>query len=146
MVVPVGGKPVPVDVRVIAATHRDLGQRVREGRFREDLFYRLHVVPVHLPPLRERVADIVPLAEHFLQRASGKRLADDAAGKAGGHAWPGNVRELKNAMERAAALVRGDLVRAADLDFVDDARAAGRSRPIGPRKTCRRRLRVSKRC
>ncbi len=125
VVVPVGGKPLPVDVRVIAATHRDLGQRVHEGRFREDLFYRLHVVPVHLPPLRARVADIVPLARHFLQQASGKRLADDAAARLAGHAWPGNVRELKNAMERAAALVRGDLVRASDLDFVDDARAAG---------------------
>ena len=73
-VTPVGGKPTPVDVRVIAATHRDLQTLVREGRFREDLFYRLHVVPIELPPLRERLADIVPLAEHFLSRV-GKRLS-----------------------------------------------------------------------
>ena len=121
VVTPVGGRPIPVDVRVIAATHRDLNQRVREGSFREDLFYRLHVVPIHLPPLRERIADIVPLAEYFLGRAIGaKRLAPDAAARLIRHAWPGNVRELKNAMERAAVLVRGDVINAADLDFVDE--------------------------
>ncbi|HUC71763.1 MAG TPA: sigma-54 dependent transcriptional regulator [Stellaceae bacterium] len=127
VVTPVGGKPVPVDVRVVAATHRDLRQRVREGGFREDLFYRLHVVPIHLPPLRERIADIVPLAEHFLARASGRRLAADAAGVLVLHAWPGNVRELKNAMERAGALARGDLIGASDLDFVDRTRTDGRA-------------------
>jgi DNA-binding NtrC family response regulator len=116
VVTPVGGKPVPVDVRVIAATHRDLKQRVRDGRFREDLFYRLHVVPIHLPALRERIADIVPLAEYFLARAGGaKRLASDAAARLIRHAWPGNVRELKNAIERAAVLVRGDMVNSDDL-------------------------------
>jgi DNA-binding NtrC family response regulator len=123
VVTPVGGKPVPVDVRVIAATHRDLKQRVRDGTFREDLFYRLHVVPIHLPALRERIADIVPLAEHFLTRAgAAKRLAPDAAARLVRHAWPGNVRELKNAMERAAVLVRGDVVTAADFDFIDETR------------------------
>jgi DNA-binding NtrC family response regulator len=116
-VTPVGGKPTPVDVRVIAATHRDLRTLVRDGRFREDLFYRLHVVPIELPPLRERLADIVPLAESFLGRA-GKRLAADAAARLLTHSWPGNVRELQNAMERAAVLVRGHVVRADDLDFV----------------------------
>jgi DNA-binding NtrC family response regulator len=121
VVTPVGGKPVPVDVRVIAATHRDLRQRVGDGRFREDLFFRLNVLPIHLPPLRQRVAEIVPLAEHFLRSVSGKRLAVDAAARLGGHAWPGNVRELKNAMERAAVLVRGETVSAADLDFIDAA-------------------------
>ncbi len=121
VVTPVGGKPVPVDVRVIAATHRDLRRRVRDGRFREDLFYRLNVLPIHLPALRERIAEIVPLAEHFLSCASGKRLAADAAARLIGHAWPGNVRELKNAMERAAVLVRGDTVSAADLDFISEA-------------------------
>jgi two-component system NtrC family response regulator len=125
VVAPVGGKPVPVDVRVIAATHRDLKQRVREGGFREDLFYRLHVAPIHLPPLRDRIADIVPLAEHFLASGcGGKRLAPDATSRLIRHTWPGNVRELKNAMERAAALARGDVVRAADLDSIDEARPA----------------------
>jgi DNA-binding NtrC family response regulator len=120
---PVGGKAVPVDVRVIAATHRDLKQRVGEGTFREDLFYRLHVVPIHLPALRDRIADIVPLAEHFLSRTGGgKRLAADAAALLIRHTWPGNVRELKNAMERAAILVRGDVINAADLGFIDETR------------------------
>jgi two-component system NtrC family response regulator len=126
-VTPVGGKPVPVDVRVIAATHRDLPRLVHEGRFREDLFYRLRVVPVPLPPLRDRLADIVPLAEHFLSLAVGsgepKRLSSDAAGRLLAHSWPGNVRELRNAMERIAALVRQPVVTAADLRFLDDGSA-----------------------
>ena len=122
-VTPVGGRPTPVDVRVIAATHRDLRTLVRDGRFRDDLFYRLHVVPIELPPLRERLADIVPLAESFLGRA-GKRLAADAAARLLTHSWPGNVRELKNAMERATVLVRGDVVRADDLDFVAESSAS----------------------
>ena len=120
VVTPVGGKPVPVDVRIIAATHRDLKQRVGEGSFREDLFYRLHVVPVRLPALRERIADIVPLAEHFLSRSGRKHLAADAAARLIRHSWPGNARELKNAMERAAVLVRGDVITAADLTFFGD--------------------------
>ena len=78
VVMPVGGKAVPVDVRIIAATHRDLARLVQEGRFREDLFYRLGVVPVHLPPLRERLADIVPLAEHFLALAAAGAPAEAA--------------------------------------------------------------------
>src|SRR5882757_282865 len=124
VVTPVGGKPVCVDVRVIAATHRDLQQRVREGAFREDLFYRLHVVPIHLPPLRARIADIVPLAEYFLTRTGhGKRLSADAAARLIQHAWPGNVRELKNAMERAAVLVRGESVTAADIEFLRETQA-----------------------
>jgi two-component system NtrC family response regulator len=123
VVTPVGGRPVTVDVRVIAATHRDLEQRVCEGAFREDLYYRLHVVPMHLPPLRDRIADIVPLAKHFLARAGGvKRLAPDAAARLIRHAWPGNVRELKNAMERAAALARGEFINATHLGFIDGTR------------------------
>jgi two-component system NtrC family response regulator len=123
IVTPVGGRPAPVDVRVIAATHRDLFHQVREGTFREDLFYRLHVVPIHLPPLRERIADIIPLAEYYLARTSGKRLAADAAARLIQHSWPGNVRELKNAMERVAVLVHSKLVRAADLGFLDEMRS-----------------------
>jgi len=121
---PVGGKPMPVDVRVIAATHRDLRQRIRDGSFREDLFYRLNVVPVHLPPLRDRIADILPLAEFFLARVGGgKRLSTAAAAQLVHHAWPGNIRELKNAMERAAVLVRGELIDAADLGFIEETPA-----------------------
>ena len=120
VVTPVGGKPEPVDVRVIAATHRDLVQAVRDGKFREDLYYRLGVVPLALPPLRERLADIIPLAEHFLSLADGapKRLTADAAARLLAHPWPGNVRELLNAMKRVATLVRRPVVAAADLDFL----------------------------
>jgi DNA-binding NtrC family response regulator len=124
VVTPVGGRPDPIDVRVIAATHRDLKQRVGEGHFREDLFYRLHVVPIHLPALRERIADIVPLAEHFLDRAGGgKRLSAEAASRLIRNTWPGNVRELKNAMERASVLVRGEVITVSDLGFIADTQA-----------------------
>ncbi|WP_053843825.1 sigma-54-dependent transcriptional regulator [Paracidovorax avenae] len=121
-VTPLGShRPVKVDVRVVAATHRDLAAAVREGRFREDLRYRLDVLQIALPPLRERLADIVPLAEHFLRRAAApqpaKRLAPDAARALLAHGWPGNVRELRNAMERVQALQRGPVVGAADLDL-----------------------------
>jgi len=122
VVTPVGGRPVTVDVRVVAATHRDLQQAVRDGRFREDLYYRLGVVPLAVPPLRDRLADIIPLAEHYLALASPstppKRLAADAAACLLSHPWPGNVRELVNAMTRVAALVRRPVVSAADLAFL----------------------------
>ena len=123
IVTPVGGRPVSVDVRVIVATHRDLRQRIRDGRFREDLFYRLNVVPVHLPPLRERISDILPLAEFFLAQTGGKRLSTEAAARLVHHAWPGNIRELRNAMERAAVLVRGEVIDAADLGFIGETPA-----------------------
>ena len=122
VVMPVGGRAVPIDVRIIAATHRDLLALVHEGRFREDLYYRLRVVPVHLPVLRERLSDIVQLADSFLAKASGsgtfKRLSPEAAALLLAHPWPGNVRELRNAMERAAALARGHVVTARDLLFL----------------------------
>ncbi|MGI4799483.1 MAG: sigma-54-dependent transcriptional regulator [Janthinobacterium lividum] len=120
VVTPVGGKPVPIDVRVVAATHRDLGQAVRAGTFREDLYYRIGVVPVSLPPLRDRLADIIPLAEHYLALSgTGRCLGADAAARLLGHTWPGNVRELVNAMKRAATLARRPVLGAADLDFLD---------------------------
>jgi two-component system NtrC family response regulator len=123
VITPVGGRPLPIDVRVIAATHRDLFQAVRDGRFREDLFYRLGVVPLTLPPLRERLADIIPLAEHFLALSSAdgglKRLSADAASRLLAHTWPGNVRELLNAMKRLATMVRRPNIVAADLDFLE---------------------------
>ncbi len=122
VVTPVGGRAAPVDVRIIAATHRDLSALVQEGRFREDLFYRLRVVPVHLPTLRERLADIVPLAEHFLAMVAGstvpRQLTSAAAALLLAHPWPGNVRELSNAMERAAALARGRSITASDIAFL----------------------------
>ena len=115
-VAPLGGRPVRIDVRIIAATHRDLPARVRDGAFREDLFYRLAVVPIHLPPLRDRLADVVPLAEHFLALLpGGRRLGADAAARLLGQPWPGNARELRNAMERAAALSRDPVIGAAAL-------------------------------
>jgi DNA-binding NtrC family response regulator len=119
VVAPVGGKAMAVDVRVIAATHHDLRQRVKEGAFREDLFYRLHVVPLHLPPLRERLSDIAPLAEYFLN-GSGKRLSPEAAARLLTHDWPGNVRELRNAVERAVVLAPGVVIEAQAFDFLQE--------------------------
>jgi DNA-binding NtrC family response regulator len=128
VVTPVGGKPQKVDVRIVAATHRDLEQWVKQGRFREDLFYRLNVVPIELQPLRKRIPDILPLAEHFLALASSpkKHLSDEAGERLTGHAWPGNVRELRNAMERVAVLCRSDIVAASDLDFLTVSAATTR--------------------
>jgi DNA-binding NtrC family response regulator len=128
-VTPVGGRPIRVDVRVLAATNRDLAAAVQEGRFREDLFYRLNVVPIHLAPLRARHSDIVPLAEYFLHQATDppKRLSTEAASRLSAHAWHGNVRELKNAIERVAILCRSDTIAASDFDFLSTA-----SRAHGP--------------
>jgi DNA-binding NtrC family response regulator len=124
IVTPVGGASVPVKARIVAATHRDLRQRVASGTFREDLFYRLNVVPIHLPPLRERLADIVPLAEYFLSSAgSPKRLTAAAAAALIQHGWPGNVRELKNTMDRLTVTVQGNSIEAADL-FADQTSAS----------------------
>jgi DNA-binding NtrC family response regulator len=108
-------RPVRVDVRVIAATHADLAAAVREGRFREDLFYRLHVVPIHLPPLRDRGEDVLLLATHFLAEfcaaygVARPVLNGDARGVLLRHTWPGNVRELRNSIERAVLLGSGTL-------------------------------------
>ncbi|MGE8590113.1 MAG: sigma 54-interacting transcriptional regulator, partial [Alcaligenes sp.] len=107
-ITPVGGaRVVPVNVRIVAATHRDLPGAVAAGKFREDLWYRLQVVPIALPPLRERLGDVLTLAEHFLRRIGDgvpRRLTTAAAQRLLAHSWPGNVRELRNAMERAAVL------------------------------------------
>jgi len=116
-----------VDVRVVAATHRDLEGMVADGTFRADLLYRLRVVRVHLPPLRERVADIPSLAARFLQVAAARfrgrplRLDPDALAALERAPWPGNVRELRHAMEHAAVLAGGDVVTVADLP--DELRA-----------------------
>jgi two-component system response regulator GlrR len=110
------GKPTEVDARVIVATNRDLEVEVKNGSFREDLFYRIHVVPIDLPPLRERKEDIPPLAEHFLTEIS-QRMKKDIKGisamamqKLMLHDWPGNVRELENTIEHAVAITRHDVI------------------------------------
>ena len=122
VVTPVGGRPEPVDVRIVAATHRDLPALVEAGRFRADLFYRLHVIPIALPPLRDRAADVVPLAEHFLRALPGSpRLSPSGAALLQSQPWPGNVRELRNAVLRAAALARSPVIEAADLSFLSAA-------------------------
>jgi two-component system response regulator AtoC len=113
--------PTKVDVRIVAATHRDLREEVKAGRFREDLFYRVNVLTVRLPPLRERPDDVPLLAAHFLEkhaRAARRTLrgfAPEALRRLAGHAWPGNVRELENVIERAVAVAGGEVVGVEDL-------------------------------
>ncbi|RMH11827.1 MAG: sigma-54-dependent Fis family transcriptional regulator [Gemmatimonadetes bacterium] len=119
-VVPVGStEPVPIDVRIIAATNRDLEEEIRRGQFRSDLYYRLNVIALHLPPLRERRDDIPLLADHFLGRLAGDgepyELTEDAREVLAEYDWPGNVRELENALERAAVVARERTIRADDL-------------------------------
>lgn len=116
-----GTDTITVDARVIAATNKDLLLETREGRFREDLYYRLAVVPIHNPPLRERSVDIPVLAVHFLvasceqNRVPVKRLTDGALEVLRGHSWPGNIRELRNLMERSAILLPDEEIAADDL-------------------------------
>ena len=116
-----GNETVTVDVRVIAATNRDLRREVLERRFREDLFYRLNVVSIDMPPLRARRSDVLPLASRFLERFAGKNgrpvpgLSDDALQRLTTHSWPGNVRELENAIEHALVVCRGDRIEVRDL-------------------------------
>ena len=132
MVRPVGAdKPRKVDVRVLAATHQPLEARVEEGRFRGDLFYRLDVVPVHLPPLRERLVDLPALATHFLEEARRswpdlpvRRLAPSLLTALARRPWPGNVRELRNVVQRLVVLVDGPVAEALHLALLDDRPAA----------------------
>jgi transcriptional regulator with PAS, ATPase and Fis domain len=121
-VVPVGmHTSVAVNVRLIAATHRDLWTMVQQGQFREDLYYRLNVVTIHLPPLRERDDDVVRLARTFLAKLAAKvgepvkSLASDAVSELRAHAWPGNIRELANVIEHAFVMSDGPTIHAADL-------------------------------
>ncbi len=119
---PVGSdREIEFDVRVLAATHRDLETAVEEGRFRQDLFYRINVIQLHLPPLRARGTDILRLAMHYVEQFAQKSkkqvtgISDPAAERLLAYAWPGNVRELRNVIERAVALTRHDTVTAEDL-------------------------------
>jgi two-component system nitrogen regulation response regulator NtrX len=117
-----GSKSIQVDVRVLAATNKDLDSEIAEGRFREDLLYRLNVVPIEVPPLRDRREDIPALVAHFAEQLSasagvpGRKFADDAVRRLQSRAWPGNIRELRNAVERALILASGKMVTAADID------------------------------
>jgi two-component system nitrogen regulation response regulator GlnG len=128
----VGGRlPVKADVRIIAATHRDLRQAIRQGQFREDLYYRLNVVPIRLPPVRERSEDIIDLARHFLAAATGpgdtpKALDAAAQQRLREHSWPGNVRELENLMRRIAVLYSQPVIGA---DIVDAELAGSAAEP-----------------
>jgi len=126
VVEPVGGTSgVKVDVRILAATNKDLPAEIRAGRFREDLYFRLNVIPIFVPPLRDRDADIALLAEHFmaeLAREYGRRpkhLDSGAATGLSSYRWPGNVRELRNVIERLLIMVPGDTIAFGDLAFLD---------------------------
>ena len=114
-----GKKPIPLDIRVLATSNRDMAKEVAAGRFREDLYYRLNVFPLQIPALRERPADIVPLARHFAVHhgSPAARFAADAEALLAAHAWPGNVRELENAVQRALILAGGDTVAAEHLQL-----------------------------
>lgn len=126
---PVGGdREVPVDVRVVSATHQDLDARVCDGRFRQDLYYRINVISLAVPPLRERTQDLPDLVAHLLGRISPHEalaLAPDALELLCAHPFPGNVRELENILERAAALCEGDCIRAPDIILPRLSAAAG---------------------
>ena len=131
VVEPVGGTgTVKVDVRILAATNKDLPTEIRAGRFREDLYFRLNVIPIFVPPLRDRESDIPLLASHFmaeLAREYGRRPKQLDAGAAAGlrsYRWPGNVRELRNVVERLMIMVPGDTITLSDLVFLDPAAVA----------------------
>jgi DNA-binding NtrC family response regulator len=136
-----GTQPVKVDVRILAATNRDLAQEVARGRFREDLYFRLNVVRLRIPPLRERPADILPLAEHFARRyadANGlPRRGFSPAARAAllAHPWPGNVRELENAVHRAVLLAEGEEIGAEAIELGDGAAPAGAAPAAPPAAT-----------
>src|SRR6187455_1768543 len=136
VVEPVGGTSgVKVDVRILAATNKDLPSEIRTGRFREDLYFRLNVIPIFVPPLRERGHDVVRLAEHFIgefSREYGRRsktLSPEAIGVLQSHRWPGNVRELRNAIERLMIMVTGDVVLPEHLSFLRAADLTGHPAP-----------------
>jgi DNA-binding NtrC family response regulator len=116
-----GEKDIEVDCRVIAATHRNLQQMVDEGKFREDLYYRLNVINLHVPPLRDRREDVSSLANYFVRSAAAKmnksirNIEPEALEKLKNYSWPGNIRELQNVVERTVALSSGDTIDVSDL-------------------------------
>ena len=141
VVEPVGGQnSIKVDVRVIAATNKDLATEIRHGRFREDLYFRLNVIPISVPPLRSRAGDIMRLAEHFVAefaREYGRRpktFSPEARARLETGRWPGNVRELRNTIERLMIMAEADVVRPQDLAFLESGTHAAAVQPqtIGP--------------
>lgn len=142
-VTPIGGtKPVPIDIRLIAATNRNLKDMAAEGKFREDLFFRLNIIPIDLPPLRERKGDLVPLVKFFLKKF-GDEIGKEVRGLSPGamamlkkYVFPGNVRELENLIERAVVLSLGDLIEAEDLELpVEDLEDLDGGEDYVPRTT-----------
>jgi two-component system, NtrC family, response regulator HydG len=131
---PVGGRTMKVDFRLVCATNRDLVEEVKSGHFREDLFYRINVIPIRIPPLRDRIEDVPLLADHFLRLYSGKhgkatsQISDEALHTMSCYGWPGNVRELENAVERAVVLCKGTRIGVEDLppELRDPQAATGR--------------------
>jgi DNA-binding NtrC family response regulator len=133
-----GDKPIAVDVRVIAATHRNLEELAADGRFRQDLFHRVYVFPLVLPPLRERVEDVPPLVEHFARQVAAQngwkpaRFAPEATAALQAYAWPGNVRELRNVVERLMLLATAEVVDAATVRLaLPKAGNGGNAGPAG---------------
>ncbi len=143
-----GSRTIKVDVRIIAATNINLETAIKEGRFREDLYYRLNVVTIVVPPLRERLEDIVPLAEHFLKRFARElrrkmtSFSAEAVKRIQEYRWPGNVRELENSVERAVLMCEGDAIRPVDLTLLDREHTVN-SRPSSAATGSRRRRRSS---
>lgn len=130
-----GKKPIALDIRVLSTSNRDMQREVQAGRFREDLYYRLNVFPVEIPSLRERPADIVPLARHFIGRHGeriGKtaRIAESAAAVLAAWRWPGNVRELENTVQRALILAAGDTIMAEDVKLCLPGWSEGLVQPV----------------
>ncbi|MEM7402198.1 MAG: sigma-54 dependent transcriptional regulator [Pseudomonadota bacterium] len=132
---PIGGqKEIPVDIRLLSATHKDLSAEVEAGNFRQDLYYRINVIELNIPPLRERITDLPILANFMLSRISGNNdqnysLAEDAIGKLKDYPFPGNIRELENILERAATLCDGNEITANDLDLPDAKQISGTDQP-----------------
>jgi two-component system nitrogen regulation response regulator NtrX len=137
-----GSKPIAVDVRVIAATNKDLPKEIEAGRFREDLYYRLNVVPITVPPLRDRREDVPLLVGHFVELFSSrdgfapKAVTQDAVDRLAGFEWPGNVRELRNTVERLLILAPGPRITSVDVDRLVGARPVEQT-SLGSLVSCR---------